>query len=682
MRRPLVLLRVPARGRRSGALLLAVVVLTSACAVGDQERVVLPTTSSPLDAILTDPLNCDPLDERACLLPWPNDAFTVPDPSTPTGRRVSIYVDSTPVNAAGTPIDPTDQNRADGWSPASTIILSVPQIDPVATGLAGSTDIAASLAPDHPLVLLDATTGERLAHWAELDADEPAEDRLLLIHPAELLPHGHRIIVALRSPRRSDGSVIPRTIAFQAVIDNTPEPQERARAMRAVLDSLADDGVRVADLHVAWDFTVASTESLTGRLLRLRDDTFAELGEGAPAFTVTAVDTVNAATTPAVRTVEGSFEAPNFLTRDGGPGNQFVLGGDGSPIRNGDEPTTMVPFRCVVPTSVAAPVPGIVYSHGLMGSRREVDALTFAAAQGLAVVCGVDSIGMSQSDLTVLPAVLADLSLFEQVADRLQQGMLHQMLLGRLLNHPDGLASDPAFRADDAPVLRPASTVFVGNSQGGVQGGAVSAVSPEWSRAVLGVPGVNYTLMLPRSSDWPQFRTIFDAAYTDRADRLVALQLAQMLWDRGENAGYAQHLTSEPLPGSDVTAVMLVEAFGDHQVPNVATEILARTIGAAVHAPALGDGRSNDRAPLWGIPPLQDDDPTAVLVVWDYGTPAPPPDNRPPTSPEFGEDPHGAGSREPLVLLQALTFLIEARFLDVCAGAPCVSTVLTGRASG
>ena len=60
----------------------------------------------------------DPLDERACLLPWPNDAFTVPDAATPTGRRLDIHADATPLNAEGTPIDP-------GWKelPAHEVMV-------------------------------------------------------------------------------------------------------------------------------------------------------------------------------------------------------------------------------------------------------------------------------------------------------------------------------------------------------------------------------------------------------------------------------------------------------------------------------------------------------------------------------------------------------------------------------
>ena len=119
-------------------------------------------TISPLEVYLTGPLVCDPLDERACLLPWPNDAFTVADPSTPTGRRLAIVADSTPMNADGVSIDPTDQNRADGFSPGSSILAFVPGLDVEASGIAPSTDIGASLADDSPIVVLDTDTGERI----------------------------------------------------------------------------------------------------------------------------------------------------------------------------------------------------------------------------------------------------------------------------------------------------------------------------------------------------------------------------------------------------------------------------------------------------------------------------------------------------------------------------------------
>lgn len=634
-----------------------------------------PTTTAPEDAILDVALRCDPLDERACLLPWPNDAFTVPDDSTTTGRRLDIHPNSTPTNAQGVHIDVTDQNRADGFSPGSAMLAMVPGLDVDTSGIASSTDIGASLDPDAPVVLLDTTSGERVPYWAELDAPAPEGDQVLTIHPAVSLPEGHRIVVGLRHLKDASGAIIERSTAFQAALDNAPEPLERARAFRELIGALADDGVDTESLYLAWDFTVASADSLSGRVLSMREQAYTEMGDGAPAFTV-----VGSTEAGGVRTIDGTFEVPNFLTGDGGPGSSFELGVDGLPLRTTDTPTFTAAFHCVVPIAPSTPAPAIVYGHGLLGSRFEVDALSFAAQIGVAAPCATDEIGMSTDDIGNLASILGDLSNFDQQADRMQQGLLNQQFLGRLLNHPAGFVSAPEFQTiDGSPVVAVGDTQFVGNSQGGILGGAASAISTEWSRVVLGVPGINYSLLLPRSSDWPQFQTIFDVAYTDPVDRVLALQLIQLLWDRGENSGYVQHLTDDPYPGFEAKRVLLVQAFGDHQVANLSTEVLARTIGAAVYEPSLAPGRSADVDPQWGIPALDLSSPaTGVLVVWDYGTPAPPTVNLPPFEPDYGADPHGAGSDEQRVLQQALTFLFTGDLLDVCSAAPCISTVLTG----
>ncbi len=616
-------------------------------------------------------LVCDPLDEWACLLPWPNDAFTVPDPSTPTGRRLDLRNTATPRNAAGTHIDVTDQNRADGFSPMSIVLAHVPGLDPVASGIAPSTDIGASLADDAPIVLLDTTSGERLAYWAELDAQAPDGEQLLMVHPAQALPEGHRIVVGLRNLVGTDGNVIERTEAMNAALEGTPEPSVRAPDLSEVIDDLTSDGVDADSLYLAWDFTVASAQSLAGRALSMRDQAYDVLAGASPAFVVDAV-----ADNGTVRTIDGTYGVPNFLTGDGSPGNTLLLDAAGLPLLNDKQPTFTASFRCVVPTAAAAPVPFIVYGHGLLGSRNEVDALSFAASLGQAGACATDEIGMSSDDIGNLAGILTDLSRFNEQADRMVQGLLNQQMLGLLLNHPDGFGSHPDF----AGAVANGATQFVGNSQGGILGGAASALSNEWERVVLGVPGIGYSLLLPRSSDWPQFQAVFDEAYTNAADRVLALQLIQLLWDRGENAGYVQHLTSDPYPGTSPKRVLLVQAFGDHQVANVSTEVLARTIGAVVHEPSLADGRSADTDPQWGLPPAdfdQQDDIDALLMVWDFGTPAPPTVNLPPSSPDYGADPHGAASGETAVLLQALTFLLTGELLDVCPEA-CTGAPLSG----
>ena len=57
--------------------------------------------------------------------------------------------------------------------------------------------------------------------------------------------------------------------------------------------------------------------------------------------------------------------------------------------------------------------------------------------------------------------------------------------------------------------------------------------------------------------------------------------MMQMLWDRGEPDGYAERMTSDPLPDTPAHQVLMDVAFGDHQVTDYQADVEARTVGAA-----------------------------------------------------------------------------------------------------
>ncbi len=429
---------------------------------------------------------------------------------------------------------------------------------------------------------------------------------------------------------------------------------------------------------------MASERNLTGRLVHIRDDVFASLHGAAPSFTVTHVDENVDDTT--LRRVIGTFTVPSYLTGTGQPGSRFDYGpGDTGPnrlpTRNGDFTAN---FRCLIPRSASAdgndpvhPARGIANGHGLLGSANEVDGFGPLADQGNAIICGTDEIGMSSSDLPNVATVLGNLSDFPTIADRLQQGIVNMQFLGRLLKDPHGFATNPAFQAGAAHIpLLDGQVYFNGNSQGGILGGAVTATSTDFTRAVLGVPAVNYSTLLNRSVDYTEFAGVSLQAYPDPIDQQLDFSLIQMLWDRGEGDGYTQHLTDDPLPGTPRHQVLLIEAFGDHQVANIGTETMARSIGAKVWQPALAPGRSPDVVPFWGIAPVPSTPYRgSVLVMWDYGTPRPPLTNTPPEGPQYGADPHGFGHDNPGVAQEALAFLQpDGAFVDVCSGGPCQHT--------
>ena len=69
-----------------------------------------------------------------------------------------------PRNVAGKPIDPTDRNRADGFSPGSQITTYVPGLEPGGkTGAVPITDIGAYTDRDAPVVVIDAAERQALA---------------------------------------------------------------------------------------------------------------------------------------------------------------------------------------------------------------------------------------------------------------------------------------------------------------------------------------------------------------------------------------------------------------------------------------------------------------------------------------------------------------------------------------
>lgn len=631
-----------------------------------------------------DPGTCDPLGGERCILPFPNDHFTVTDRGTATGRRVALSPEATPVNRFGTPIDPTELNRNDGFSPGGPITVLLPGVDLAASGAAPITDMGASLDGDAPIVLLDARTGERHPYWAEIDSRAPDDaHRMTFIRPATNLREGRRYVVAIRDVVDGAGRPIEPTHAFRAYRDRLdtgiPAVEDRRPHMEDVFETLRRAGIPRDDLVIAWDFTAASAESLSERVLAMRDDAFRSLGPDAPGFTVTNVEPSGRANL--MRDIEGTFEVPNYLTGDGGPG-EVLNNGDGPgddpvPERNG---TMTARFICTIPESAvdgagnAHPTRMALYGHGLLGTAREVrGASSRMAAASNTTFCATWWIGMSEDDIGPVIEALVDMSHFRPLPDRLQQSMLNFLFLGRLMLHPDGLSSHPAFQAaDGTPLLDQRNLSFVGVSQGGIIGGALSAVAQDWRRSFLGVPAMNYSTLLDRSVDFDPFAALFDPSYPDWIDRQLAISLAQMLWDRGETNGYAQHLTRHPYRGTPPKRVMLFEAFGDHQVANVATEVMARTIGAELRVPALADGRSPDVEPFWDIPPVRrmPDRNGSYLVVWDFGTPAPPLGNEPNRA---GEDPHGMGRDHPAVLELTRAFLEEGLLVDTCGGAPCTT---------
>jgi hypothetical protein len=648
-----------------------------------------------------------------CMLPFPDDYYTKADATSPTGRRIDFRELATPTNAEQQHIEVAPYNAGDGFSPGSVIALKVPGIETVADVNAMHTVPINHLGryknAAAPVVVIDASTGQRWPIWVEIDSTVKAEKANLEIHPSVNFTSGDRYIVALRNLKNAKKEHLQAPAGFRTYRDNLPSSEEKVNERRPhfeeIFSKLQAAGIERSSLYLAWDFTVASDQNNTSRELSMRNAAFSTLGDNnladgvvegsSPTFTVT--ETENEPNPGEIaRRVKGTVVVPCFLFPSCAPGGTMLLDTEGNPIQNGVWPAN---FDCIIPVSATTGAgesarPSL-YGHGLFGDASEVGSgPQRSLSQGHDIVqCATDEIGMSETDIPSVVQALQNLSAFPKITDRLQQGLLDELYLGRAMISPSGFATNAAFHQDGTTatpsVLDISQLYYNGNSQGGIMGGALTAVSPDFTRASLGVPAMNYSVLLPRSVDFDQFAAILYPNYPDEEARPLVFDIMQLLWDRGEPDGYAERMTSNPLPDTPAHQVLLDIAFGDHQVTDYQADVEARTVGASVHKPILYKGRWPNTKVMWNVPAVRGYPFTgSAAYYWDIGpiretspgnfagTEPPPYENLPNRT---GQDPHGAPRAAPAEQQLVSDFFEGAiQKSDNCGGKACYAGSFTG----
>ena len=222
------------------------------CSKGSENPTSRAYHGPPIDTSNAD--RCDFLDPTVCLQPFPNDYFTVPDATTPTGRRLNLNTNSMPANKFGVHIDATDYNRADGFSPGNLITVKIPQVETQAafdnSGFVPVNNLHKYDDDNQPVVVIDAATGERQPIFAELDANpnhySPGDykDVNLIIRPARNFEEGHRYIVALRGLRDAQNNPVDPPMPFRVyrdrLITQDPAIESRRRHMESLISTLAE----------------------------------------------------------------------------------------------------------------------------------------------------------------------------------------------------------------------------------------------------------------------------------------------------------------------------------------------------------------------------------------------------------------------------------------------------------
>lgn len=596
-------------------------------------------------------LKCDPIAPDFCEFPFPSNVFTLADPESPTGRRVELptklYSDD----------DPSIWRPSDGFSPSSAILAQLPGA--VSVGLSGPDDIGASVDPESKTILLNAETGELVAHFSELDLTaNDRSQRALMIRPAARLEGGTRYIVAIQDVLDANAQPVAASPAFADLRDGTDLSAEDSVEKRRLLYQdifarLELAGIERDGLQLAWDFTTATDENITGWLLHMRDETFAELGDASPAYTI---DNVDESFHPEefLFRLEGTFQAPLYMTQPGPGQPRLVFGDDGLPVSEG---TVEVGWTMIVPrTAEEEPAALVQHGHGLLGGRGQIEAGTFrelATTYNYAIFA-VDWIGMAGEDNVHIGLSLSNgrAGGLASMTDRLHQGTLHQLLAMRVARA--GLATDPMLEG----LLDPDERYYYGISQGGILGGVYMAASTEVERGVLDVLGAPYNLLLTRSVDFDVFFTIIRSRWGDPREVQWVLATTQMLWDRAEPGGWTPFIR-DPLPNTPAHEVLMTAAIGDHQVTTLGGHWFARSVPGAKH---LDTGIRD----IWGLESVDGSHTGSAYVEYDFGLPPDPACNLPQTA---CDDPHGKLRNLPSAREQIDTFLTTGEIRDFCTDA-------------
>jgi hypothetical protein len=335
------------------------------------------------------------------------------------------------------------------------------------------------------------------------------------------------------------------------------------------------------------------------------------------------------------------------------------------PFRNG---TTTVEVMLRVPCSLIdqdEPRSGRVvqYGHGLLGGKGEAEAgyLSAMANDNGWVILASDWTGMKSEDVVPIISILTgDATNFPAIPERSMQGFTEFIAAMRMAT--GSLRNDPAltFKSPNGEysAIDPEKRSYYGNSQGGILGGAYLALSPDVDRGVLGVGGMPYVLLLPRSHDFEDFFMLLNWAYPDHRDIMLLIAVFQNMWDPGEGAGWAWAMNREPDPEVGAKQVLMQVAIGDAQVSTVGAHIQARAFGAATVAPQT--------TAIWGVEEKQPGFTGSAFVEWHYtDVPEAPVTNLPP---DKDHDPHECPRREPMAQQQLRDFLEDGVVNQYCDG--------------
>jgi hypothetical protein len=562
---------------------------------------------------------CNPITTSDCFLPFPSSFFLKEDKTTVTGFRVNYTPSVLPVSKEGIEMDVNPLNEADGFSPVSQILVYFEEgVDP--STIPSMKEISKSLEPDSGIQVIEWETGERVPIFAEVDLNAVGPGgkingrQGLIIRPQVRLKPKTRYIVLITDKVKSrTGGEIKPPIPFKALRDGKKTDNPQIESMRSkyeeIFSFLSSLGIERKRILLAWDFVTASDEFILSKLLKMREKALS-LSEDIEYEWISEVDYPDANSSPHLyKQLKGKFKCPWFLEKkddlDFLKTNEF-----GEPVTTGFRD---VEFVVHIPLSIINPIPSthpvMIFGHGLFGSA-EGEMMTMYQRELIdkdlqMVQIGTNWIGASVEDsVTMASKILFNINLIKTMTDRMLQAHINFTILTKLVKFQ--LKNDTKIRN----FINPEEIYYYGISNGGVQGGTFMGINPYVIKGVLNVPGAAWTQMMQRNIMWPFLNIMLTTNYSeDPLEILKLLSLIQFYFDFVDPISFAPYVVKNPLPDTPEKKVLIQEAIGDAQVPNFATEMLARTMGIPGLKPLV--------YPVFGIEEVEGPIDGSALTQWN-----------------------------------------------------------------
>ena len=643
---------------------------------------------------------CDNLNPIHCMLPFPSDAFLVEDSTTVTGLRVNYAESTLPesdfLSSQGEVAKIESLNLNDGMSPSTQIMTAfttVPNLNPV--HVATQHTIALSLRDESPTVLMNLDTGEKVAHWVEIDARADDDNAtILFIRTLEQLepntPYG--VGIANFGDARFGGMdwEVEPSLALQSILSgpyashvscdgcgllpptvtDAPDVENRRNSTLDLLRTFARNnwGMETGDgswwqdnVKAAWQFHTASLDSIIGPTLSMRADALDRLGDGGIGCTVENVDDDWIDDTEAdFRRITGTYTVPQYLEWQNPP-SKISTDANGTPqfVEYAEIPFTLVIPKILADNNESGPL--VVWGHGFLGNGN--GAISSAAIGWMqeyeVAMIGTAISGWSSSDLDTIFMGLANVSYFEHQSDRLQQMLVNQMALARTFK---GVCSDITQLYNNGTNLVNSSDVhYMGYSLGGIYGASITAFSPDIDRAALWVGGSGFSTFIERSTNYATFSDGFKLPdhYPQRNDRALLIAVCQHMWDATDAETWLRFAESGYGDEIQPFNVLSTISINDAQVPGLSADRSARTAGM----PLLNGSM---RTP-YGIDVADGPITGSAIVYWDGGYDAMPDTN---AAPPIGDAGKAHNEIAPIIQVNSMVqdFLLTGIINDTCNG--------------